>query len=72
MSVAKQCSTPRGPKLLLECRVLGIVRQFRLFFGVQVIEVAEELVESVHGRQVFIAIAEMVFAELAGGIAQRL
>ena len=59
-------------ELLLECRILGIVGQFRLFLGVQVIEVAEELVEAVHGRQVFIAIAEMVLAELAGGVAERL
>ena len=72
LSVATQCSTPRGPKLLLERRVLGIVGQFRLFFRVQVIEVAEELVESVHRRQEFIPIAEMVFAELAGGVAERL
>ena len=40
-----------GSELLLECRILGIVGQFRLFFGVQVIEIAEEFVESVHGRQ---------------------
>ena len=72
MSVAKQCSTPLGPNCCLERRILGIVGQFRLFFGVQVIEIAEEFVESVHGRQVFIPIAEMVFAELTGGIAERL
>ena len=69
---ATQWSTPRGSELLLECRILGIVGQFRFFFGVQVIEVAEELVEAVHGRQVFIPIAEMVLAELAGGVAERL
>ena len=59
-------------KLLLEFRILGIVRQFRLFLGVEVIEIAEEFVEPVHGRQKFIAIAEMVLAELAGGVAERL
>ena len=59
-------------EMLPECRVLGIVRQFRFLFSVQVIEVPEELVKSVHGRQIFIAIAEMVFAELTGGVADRL
>ena len=59
-------------ELLLERRVLGIVGQLRLFLGVQVIEVAEELVEAVHGRQVFVAVAEVVLAELAGGVAERL
>ena len=59
-------------ELLLERRVLGIVGQLRLFLGVEVIEVAEELVEAVHGRQVFVAVAEVVLAELAGGVAERL
>ena len=59
-------------ELLLERRILRIVGQLRLFLGVQVIEVAEELVEAVHGRQVFVAVAEVVLAELAGGVAERL
>ena len=59
-------------KLFLEFRILGVVRQFGLFFGVEVIEIAEKFVKPVHGRQIFIAIAEMVLAELAGGIAERL
>src|SRR5229473_6330258 len=36
------------------------------------VEVAEELVEAVNGWQIFVAVAEMIFAELAGGIAERL
>ena len=61
-----------GTELLLEGRILGIVGQFRFLFRVQVIEVAEELVEPVHRRQVFVTIAEVVLAELAGGITERL
>jgi hypothetical protein len=34
--------------------------------------IAEELVEAVHGRQIFVAVAEMVLTELAGRIADRL
>ena len=45
---------------------------FRLVLGVQMIEVAEELVEAVHGRQELVAIAEMVLAELSGRVALRL
>ena len=59
-------------ELLLEFRILGIVGQFRFFLGVEVIEVAEEFVEAVHARQVFVPIAQMVLAELAGGVAERL
>ena len=58
--------------LRAERRVLRIVRQFRLFLGVQVVEVAVELVEAVDRRQELVAVAEVVLAELAGGIAQRL
>jgi hypothetical protein len=48
-----------------------IVGQLRLLLlGIEVIKVAEELVEPVHGRQRFVAIADVVLAELAGGIAE--
>ena len=59
-------------ELFLERGILGIVGELRLLLGVQVIEVAEELVEAVHGRQVLVAIAEVVLAELAGRVAERL
>ena len=51
-------------------RVLRIVRQLRLFLGVEMVEVAEELVEAVHGRQRLVAVADVVLAELAGGVAE--
>src|SRR5580765_1008643 len=41
---------------------------FRLFVGVQVVEVAEELVEPVHGRQVLVPVPEVVLPELSGGV----
>ena len=56
--------------LVLELRrVVGVSG---ILHRVQVIEVAEELVEAVDGRQVLVAIAEVVLAELAGGVAHRL
>src|SRR4029077_5921081 len=60
-----------GPELFQECRILGIVGEFWFLFRVQVIKVAEELVEAVHGRQIFILIAKMVVTELTSGVAQR-
>ena len=53
----------------LERRVLRIVRVLWLLLGVQVIEVAEELVEAVHGGQELVAVAEVVLAKLAGHVA---
>src|SRR5215813_6764618 len=52
---------------ILRVRVIG---QFRLFLGIQVVEVAEELVETVDRRQIFIAVAEVVLADLPGRISQ--
>ena len=57
----------RGPTLVQQ--LLRIVGMRRVFHRVEVIEVAEELVEAVHGRQELVVIAEMVLAELAGGVA---
>ena len=49
-----------------------IVHVLGLFLGVQVIQVAEELVEAMHCRQMLVAVTEMVLAELASAIAERL
>ena len=46
-----------------------IVEVLRVFLGVEVVEVAEELIEAVIGRQHVVEIAEMVLAELPGGVA---
>ena len=60
------------PVLRQEFRVLGIVELLRLLLFVQVIEVAVELVEAVHGRQALVAIAEVVLAELSRRVTLRL
>ena len=41
----------------------------RVFHRVQMIEVAEKLVEPMEGGQEFILVAQVVLAELAGGVA---
>ena len=68
-------STPRGSAKFVQPRELVLVRVVELLgllLGVEVIEVAVELVEPVHGRQVLVQVAEVVLAELAGGVAERL
>ena len=40
-----------------------------IFHRIEVIEIAEELVEAVHRRQELVLVAKVVLAELAGGIA---
>src|SRR5579871_2498916 len=55
-----------------EIRILRIVRILGLFFGVQMVEIAEELIEAVHGRQEFVLVAEMVLAELPCSVAEGL
>ena len=44
----------------------------RVFHRVEMIEVAEELIEAVDGRQELVEVAQVVLAELAGGISHRL
>ena len=61
-----------GTEALLELRVLRVVRVLGLLLGVQVVEVAEELVEAVHGGQELVLVAQVVLPELAGGVAERL
>ena len=53
---------------VLDLHVTRIIAVLRLFLGVQVIEVAEELVEAVHGGQMLVAIALVVLAELSSGV----
>ena len=63
------------PEVLLEIRAFRffrVVLAFRFFLGVQVLEVAEEFVKAVHGRQEFVVVAEVILAELAADVTQRL
>ncbi len=56
-------------------RVLGrrrVVRVAGVFHRVEVVEVAEELVEAVDGRQELVEVAQVVLAELTGGVAHGL
>ena len=50
----------------------GVVVELGLLLGVEVVQVAEELVEAVGGRQVLVPVTEVVLAELAGGVTVRL
>ena len=51
--------------------VLRIVEPVRIGHRIEVIEVTEEFVEAVQRRQIFVQVAEMVLAELAGGVTHR-
>ena len=59
-------------ELLAEFRIIRIVLVLGLFLGIEVIEIAEELVKAMHGGQELVAVALVVLAELTGGIALRL
>ena len=72
VSAATHFENSAWPELRPECRILGVVLLLGKLFGVQVVEVAEELVEAVDGRQVLVAVAQVILAELAGRIALRL
>jgi hypothetical protein len=54
---------------LLETVFLGVVGVLRVFLGVQVVQVSEELVEPVYGRQELVLVPQMVLTELRGRVA---
>ncbi len=56
-------------KFLFKVGFFRVVGVFRFFFCIEVVEVAEKLIEAVCGGKHFIAIAEVVFAKLAGFVA---
>src|SRR6058998_2441134 len=75
LAVGPAVKHPARAEVLPEVRevlLCWIVPQFGLFLSVQVIEVAEELIETMHRRQVFVSVAQVVLAELGGGVAVRL
>ena len=56
-------------ELLEEFRILRVVGVLGFLLGIEVVKAADELIEAVHRRQMFVEIALVVLAELAGGIA---
>ena len=55
-----------------ELRILRVIRFFRFLLGVHLVEVAVEFTEAVYSRQEFVAVAEVVLANLSGGVSERL
>ena len=61
-----------GPDSVSDGWVRRIGVPIRVGHGVEVIQIAEELVEAVHAGKIFVQVAEMILAKLAGGVAHRL
>ena len=55
-TVGKAVDDSAGPKALTKSRGLGVVRILRFLLGIQVVEVAEELVKTVLGGQELVAV----------------
>ena len=68
LSVAQAVHQVARPVLVEEGRVRGEGVPERVRHGVEVVQVAEELVEAVQRRQELVQVAEVVLAELPGGI----
>src|SRR5262249_40287981 len=63
---------PAGTEPVAECGVPRISALLGLLLCIEVIEVAKEFIEAVHGRQKFVSVAAGVVAKLAGRIAEGL
>jgi hypothetical protein len=49
-----------------------VVRVFRFFLGIEVIEIPVKFIEAMDGGQEFVSVAEVVLANLSGGVPDRL
>src|SRR5262249_55467872 len=58
------------PELLLELGILRVIRALGLLLRIEVVEVAEELVEAVRRGQELVAVPEVVLSELPGDVTQ--
>jgi hypothetical protein len=65
----EDAAAAEAPPELGEIGGRRVVRQLGFLLSVQVVEVAEELVEAVVRRQVLVLVPQVVLAELAGGVA---
>ena len=70
LAIGEAMNHTAGIEGLLEHRVFRVVRVFRAFLRVQVVEVAKKLIEAVVGRQEFIFVTQVVLTKLATGITQ--
>ena len=68
-AIGKAVDHATRTKALLEGRIFRVVGMLWLFFGIEVIEVAEKLIESMLGRQGIVGITKVIFAELTGHVA---
>ena len=71
-TVGKAVYDAAGAEFLFEIGVLRVVGILGFLLGVEVVEISKKLVEAVVGREHVVAVAEVVFSELAGDIALRL
>ena len=69
LAIGRRFDHAARPELLLELRVLRIVRMLGLLLGVEVVKIAEKLVKAVVGRQHLVQVAQMILAVLRGHVA---
>ena len=69
LAIGRSADDAARAKAFAELFILRIVEVLRFFLGIQVIEVAEEFVKAMFGGQMFVAVAEVVLAELPCRIA---
>jgi hypothetical protein len=53
-------------------QVLNMATMTRVLHRIEMVQIAEEFVEAMHGRQKLVPVAKVVLAELSGGVPHRL
>jgi hypothetical protein len=71
LAIGKRMDHTARAELLLEFGILRVIDILWFLLRVEVIEITEEFIEPVLGRQELIFVAEVVLAKLSGGINER-
>src|SRR5262245_50517229 len=64
LAVGPRVQHPARAVLLFELRVFWVIISLRLLLGIQVIEIAKELIETVYCWEVRVPVAKMILSEL--------
>ncbi len=68
--MVRKFSRKRFP--IAEFHVAGIILVLGFLLGIQVVKISQEFIKAVHGREMFIAVTLVVFAELSCRVAEAL
>ena len=69
LAVSPAVDHAEGAELFAELGIFRVIIALRLLLGIEMIQVAEKFIKAVDRRQMFVLVAQVVFAKLPAGVA---